>query len=208
MSYDPGPLPRRGGKLTTIFLLAVGAAVIIATIISVRDGDSTTAAEAVQSAVDQTATDPTEDFHAPGGPLAGTAAADFELTLLSGETFDLSDHFANDGRPLVLNFWASWCPPCRAEMPDFDRVAAERGDILIVGVAVEDDPAAARTFGTEIGVGYPLGIDEGGAIANRYPYLGLPTTWFIDGNGIIIRQWTGLISYEDLISRIDADLTS
>ena len=208
MSTDPGPLPRRGGKLTTIFLVAVGVAVIVATIMSVRDDDSTTAAEAIQSAVDQSTTESSEEFHPPGGPLAGTAATDFELTLLSGETFDLSDHFANDGRPLVLNFWASWCPPCRAEMPDFDTVASERGDVLIVGIAVEDDPAAARTFGNEIGVGYPLGIDESGAIANSYPYLGLPTTWFIDKDGIIVRQWTGLITYEDLISRIDADLTS
>ena len=208
MSTDPGPLPRRGGKLTAIFLVAVGIAVIVATIISVRGDDSTTAAEVIQGAVDQSAEDSSEEFHAPGGPLAGTPATDFELTLLSGETFDLSDHFATDGRPLVLNFWASWCPPCRAEMPDFDRVASERGDILVVGIAVVDDPAAARTFGTEIGVGYPLGIDESGAIANSFPYLGLPTTWFIDANGIIVRQWTGLISYEDLISRIDADIAS
>ncbi|MDH5371826.1 MAG: TlpA family protein disulfide reductase [Acidimicrobiia bacterium] len=206
MSTEPGPLPRRGGLLSVVFLVAVGAAVIIAAILSTRD-DSGDAAAAVQSAAAQiTAT--TEVFHAPGGPLAGTLASDFDLELLSGETFDLSDHFANDGRPVVLNFWASWCPPCRAEMPDFDRVAAERQDILIVGIAVEDDPTAAREFGTEIGVSYPLGIDTTGTIAGKFPYLGLPTTWFINGDGIIIRQWTGLITYDDLLDRINADLSA
>lgn len=206
MTTDPGPLPRRGGLLTAVFLVAVGVAVIAAAIASTRDTEEDAAA-AVQAAINET-TATTEAFHAPGGPLAGTPAADFDVELLSGGTFDLSDHFENDGRPLVLNFWASWCPPCRAEMPDFDAVAAEREDVLIVGIAVEDDPAAAEAFGAEIGVRYPLGIDYTGVIASRYPYLGLPTTWFIDSEGIIVRQWTGLIDHDDLIDRIDADLSS
>lgn len=207
MTSEPGPLPRRGGLLTAVFLVAVGIAIITGAILSTRDNDETTTAAAVRAAIDET-TQTTEAFHAPGGPLAGTLAADFDVELLSGGTFDLSDHFENDGRPLVLNFWASWCPPCRAEMPDFDTVAAERQDILIVGIAVEDDPAAAEAFGAEIGVRYPLGIDHTNVIASQYPYLGLPTTWFIDSDGIIVRQWTGFITYNDLIERIDADLSS
>ncbi|MDF1595893.1 MAG: TlpA disulfide reductase family protein [Acidimicrobiia bacterium] len=207
MSIEPGPLPRRGGLLSIVFLVAVGAAVIIAAVVSTRD-DPASAAAAVQGAAKENAESAEEVFHPPGGPLAGTLAADFDVELLSGETFDLSDHLANDGRPIVLNFWASWCPPCRAEMPDFDRVALERSDILILGVAVEDDPGAATAFGNEIGVSYPLGIDVTGVIAGHFPYLGLPTTWFIDGDGIIIRQWTGMLTYEDLIARIDADFSS
>jgi thiol-disulfide isomerase/thioredoxin len=207
MSTDPGPLPRRGGLLSIVFLVAVGAAVIIAAVVSTRD-DPASAAAAVRDAASENAEAAEEVFHPPGGPLAGTLAADFDLELLSGETFDLSDHLANDGRPIVLNFWASWCPPCRAEMPDFDRVASERSDILILGIAVEDDPGNATAFGNEIGVSYPLGIDVTGVIASHFPYLGLPTTWFIDGDGIIIRQWTGMLTYEDLIARIDADFSS
>lgn len=203
MTTEPGPLPRRGGVLTAVFLVAVGVAVIVATIVSTRDNPEDAAA-AVRDAAAQNA-ESADDFHLPGGPLAGTLAADFDVELLSGGTFDLSDHFANDGRPLVLNFWASWCPPCRAEMPDFDRVASERPDVLILGIAVEDDPEAAASFGAEIGVGYPLAIDHTGAIAGRFPYLGLPTTWFIRGDGTIVRQWTGGLTYEDLINRINED---
>lgn len=206
MTTEPGPLPRRGGLLSTVFLVAVGIAVIVAAILSTRDGESDTAAGAVQNAIEESSSE--EVFHPPGGPLAGTLAADFDLELLSGGRFDLSDHFANDGRPIVLNFWASWCPPCRAEMPDFDVVASERDDVLVLGIAVEDDPTSAAEFAAEIGVGYPLGIDETGVIASQFPYLGLPTTWFIDSDGIIIRQWTGLLTYEDLITRIDADFSS
>ncbi len=208
MSSKPGPLPRRGGLLTVFFLVAVGAAVIIAAILSTRDDPALTAAAAVQDAAGDGGTGDTEVFHPPGGPLAGTNAPDFELELLNGDTFSLADHFASDGRPVVLNFWASWCPPCRAEMPDFDRVAKERPDVFFIGIAVEDDPAAAAAFGNEIGVSYPLGIDETDAIAGRYPYVGLPTTWFIDGDGVIVRQWTGMLTYEDLVARIDADLSS
>jgi thiol-disulfide isomerase/thioredoxin len=208
MTSDPGPLPRRSGRLSAVFLVAVGAAIIIAALLSTRDDGSENAAAAVQGAIDENSETTEEVFHPPGGPLAGTLAADFDIELLSGGTFALSEHFANDGRPVVLNFWASWCPPCREEMPDFDLVATERTDVLVLGIAVEDDPAAARAFGNEIGVRYPLGIDESGAIANRFPYLGLPTTWFIDSDGIIIRQWTGFMSYDDLIARIDADFSS
>lgn len=205
MTRSLGPLPKRGGRLTAIFLVAVAVAAVIGTIVATRDSSTETAAEAVQGALDESTTDSV--FHPPGGPLAGTAAADFDVELLEGGTFDLAEHFNNDGRPLVLNFWASWCPPCRAEMPDFDRVAVERTDIRVIGIAVEDDPGAATAFGNEIGVRYGLGIDHTGTIAASYPYLGLPTTWFIDSEGIIVRQWTGLITYEDLLARIDADLS-
>jgi thiol-disulfide isomerase/thioredoxin len=205
MSTEPGPLPRRGGRLTAIFLVAVGAAVVVATVLSTRDDGGDTAAAASREAIDETSEQAADEFHPPGGPLAGTPASDFDIELLSGETFDLSEHFATDGRPIVLNFWASWCPPCRAEMPDFDRVASEHDDILVLGIAVEDDPAAALTFAAEIGVSYPLGIDETDTIAAKFPYLGLPTTWFIDADGIIVRQWTGMMSYEDLTARIEAD---
>ena len=79
MTSDPGPLPRRGGLLTAVFLVAVGIAVIAGAIISTRDDDEGTTAAAVQAAIDETTATTEEAFHAPGGPLAGTVAADFEI---------------------------------------------------------------------------------------------------------------------------------
>lgn len=108
------------------------------------------------------------DRSADGSPgLVGTRggpAPDFTLTLFDGTDFRLSRHLSDDGRPVVLNFWASWCAPCREEMPAFDTVARRRPEVLFVGVAVRDTEAEARSFAAEIGVAYPLGIDADGKI--------------------------------------------
>ncbi|MBA3430536.1 MAG: TlpA family protein disulfide reductase [Actinobacteria bacterium] len=138
----------------------------------------------------------------PGGP-----APDFTLTLFDGTNFSLSRHLAGDGRPVVMNFWASWCVPCREEMPTFDRVSQRRPDVLVLGVAVRDTEDEARAFAAEVGVGYPLGIDADGDILNLYPILGLPTTWFITADGRIASIRAGLLDQEELERLIDQHLT-
>jgi cytochrome c biogenesis protein CcmG/thiol:disulfide interchange protein DsbE len=147
----------------------------------------------------EASTDTTERLAAePGGP-----APDFTLTLFDGTRFTLSRHLIDDGRPLVMNFWASWCVPCREEMPSFDSVAQRRPDVLILGVAVRDTEDEARTFAAEIGVGYPLGLDSDGAILNLYPILGLPTTWFISADGRIANIRAGLLDQDEIERLID-----
>lgn len=138
----------------------------------------------------------------PGGP-----APDFSLTLFDGTNFSLSRHLASDGRPVVMNFWASWCVPCREEMPIFDGVARSRPDILILGVAVQDTDDEARAFAAEVGVGYPLGFDAGGTILELYPILGLPTTWFITADGRIATIRAGQLDQDELERIIDQHLT-
>ncbi len=138
----------------------------------------------------------------PGGP-----APDFTLTLFDGTDFTLSRHLSGDGRPVVMNFWASWCVPCREEMPSFDSVAQKRPDVLILGVAVEDTDAAARAFATGVAVGYPLGFDVDGAILELYPILGLPTTWFITVDGLIANIRAGQLGQDELQRLIDQLLT-
>ncbi|HUP16399.1 MAG TPA: TlpA disulfide reductase family protein [Acidimicrobiia bacterium] len=133
----------------------------------------------------------------------GGLAPDFTLTLFDGTRFTLSRHLIDDGRPVVMNFWASWCVPCREEMPTFDRVSQSRPDVLILGVAVRDTEGEARAFAAEIGVGYPLGLDSDGAILNLYPILGLPTTWFISDNGRIANIRAGLLDQDDIERLID-----
>ncbi len=128
----------------------------------------------------------------------GEAAPDFALVLLDGTDFRLSDHLADDGRPVVLNLWASWCAPCRAEMPAIDAAAGIHTDVLFLGVAVEDDPIAAEEFAGEIGVSYPLAIDVADRVGRRYPSPGLPATFFIATDGSIVRTVFGQLHEEQL----------
>ena len=139
-------------------------------------------------------------------PVESDPAIDFSVDLIGGGTFTLSEHLMTDGRPVVLNFWASWCGPCRAEMPDFDEVARQKPSVLFVGIAVADVPDAALRFATEIAVSYPLGIDKTETIAAKYPFIGLPTTWLIDRDGQIVRKFTGQIRKPDLIEFLAVDL--
>ena len=141
-----------------------------------------------------------------GGIMIDETAPDFTLGLFDGGSFVLSDHLAMDGRPVVMNFWASWCVPCREEMPAFDAVARRHPEVLFIGVAVQDIEVAARQFAEEAAVSYPLGLDEDGVIIARYPTLGLPTTWFITSDGVIAAQRVGQLNEDSLDSLIEQQL--
>ncbi len=136
----------------------------------------------------------------------GQAAPDFSVKLFDGTVFRLRPEGSRQpGRAVVLNFWASWCVPCRAEMPYFEttyRAYRERG-VNFVGVTVQDDPADSQAFLDELGITYPSGPDEGNAIALRYQLTGLPTTVFIDRDGIIVRTWIGPIGEKDLVMLVE-----
>ena len=138
----------------------------------------------------------------PSAPTEGEPAPNFELTTLEGERVSLS---ALSGKPVVLNFWASWCAPCRAEMPQFEktyRAYQDRG-VVFVGAAVEDDLMSAREFARHLGITYPLGLDEGGAIARSYRLLGLPGTMFISRDGRLVRRWAGILDERQLIEFVE-----
>ncbi|MCH8309372.1 MAG: TlpA family protein disulfide reductase [Chloroflexi bacterium] len=112
-------------------------------------------------------------------------AHDFDLILFSGETLELSNL---RGQIVVLNFWASWCPSCRWEMPFFESMYQEYRDqgVVFVGVAVSDFEEDAREFVELTGVTYPIGRDLTG-IARDYRVLTLPMTVFIDPEGNVTR---------------------
>jgi thiol-disulfide isomerase/thioredoxin len=127
----------------------------------------------------------------------GRSAPDFTVDLLEGGTFSLSDHIAEDGRPLVINLWASWCVPCREEMPDLSAFAESNPGIAVVGVAVEDRLEDARAFGAEIGPAYPLAYGNA-AFDEAYPNFGLPVTYFLDEDGGVIDVFNGVLTPETL----------
>ncbi|MSQ23496.1 MAG: TlpA family protein disulfide reductase [Chloroflexi bacterium] len=126
-------------------------------------------------------------------------APEFQLDTFAGERIQLADF---RGKPLVLNFWASWCVPCRAEMPYFERTfeTYRAWGVTFVGFAVEDDPGAARDFLRELGVTYPAGIDYRNETAVRYRLTGLPTTIFIGADGNIFRTINGPVTEQELIA--------
>jgi thiol-disulfide isomerase/thioredoxin len=127
----------------------------------------------------------------------GAPAPDFTVDLLDGGTFHLSDHISDDGRPLVVNLWASWCVPCREEMPDLSEFAQANSGIAIVGVAVEDSLDSSTTFGEEIDPVYPLAFGNP-AFDEAYPNFGLPVTYFLDESGVVTRVYNGILTPETL----------
>jgi len=123
----------------------------------------------------------------------GAPAPDFTVDLLDGGSFSLSEHIADDGRPLIINLWASWCVPCREEMPDLSAFAEKNPDIAIVGVAVEDQLEAARAFGAEIDPVYSLAFGNE-AFDEAYPNFGLPVTYFLDADGGVTEVFNGILT--------------
>jgi cytochrome c biogenesis protein CcmG/thiol:disulfide interchange protein DsbE len=108
------------------------------------------------------------------------------------------------GRPLVINFWASWCIPCRSEMPGFEHVHQHVGErIQFVGVDHQDTRPSALELLHDTGVTYPTGFDPDGHTAYDYGLVGMPTTVFISADGKVLEQHTGQLSEHDLQATID-----
>lgn len=133
-------------------------------------------------------------------PAGGDRAAEFTVSTYDGGTFSLADHLASDGRPVFLNLWASWCLPCREEMPAIDNAEGRHPGVKFIGVAVQDSPTDAAAFADEIGVGYTLGYDAEDVVDDGYRPLGLPASYIISEDGILLEEVYGRLT-EDLIDQ-------
>jgi thiol-disulfide isomerase/thioredoxin len=106
---------------------------------------------------------------------------------VSGAQVALSDY---EGRPVVLNFWASWCPPCREELPALDQLAKKHPEVAVVGVNYQDGVSGARKLQRELGWTFPSIADPFGELAARLGLQGMPTTYFLDADhrvaGVIV----------------------
>jgi peroxiredoxin len=139
------------------------------------------------------------------GAHEGQPAPDFEFMTFDGQPFRLSDHV---GEVVVLNFWASWCPPCRWEMPHFEEIWLEYQEqgVILVGVAISDFEEDAKAFSDATGVTYPVGLDTTAEIARSYQPSALPTTFFIDKEGNVARRLSNVANQTVLRLFIEGQL--
>ncbi len=123
--------------------------------------------------------------------------ADFTVVDANGNEVQLSDYF---GKPIVLNFWASWCPPCKSEMPYFEEAYKSNPDIqfLMVNMTAGDSMENAKAFIAEEGYTFPVFFDTMGQAAYAYSASSLPMTLFIDENGVLITYAIGALSADTL----------
>jgi cytochrome c biogenesis protein CcmG/thiol:disulfide interchange protein DsbE len=133
---------------------------------------------------------------APGARSPNVSLVDFE-----GKFFSLSEY---RGTPVVLNFWASWCPSCVAEMRDFEKVHKDlQGEVVFIGIDQRDDRNAAEALAQETGVTYRLAEDPDGRVFDAFGGVGMPTTAFIDADGNVVDVVTGQLSEELLREYLD-----
>lgn len=127
------------------------------------------------------------------GLEVGLKAPDFELKNLAGETVKLSDF---QGKKIMLNFWATWCPPCKKEMPDMQKFyELAKDDIVILAVNI-DPKSDVSGFAKQMDVHFPILLDEKDKVSKMYKILTIPTTFFIDEEGIIRHKHLSAMTVE------------
>lgn len=132
------------------------------------------------------------------GNSPGDSATDFELQALDSTPTSLSSY---KGKPIILNFWASWCEPCENEMPELEKFHTEYSEeVVVMGVNItsqEISEQRIRNFVNDLDISFPILLDTEG-VFRHYQILNLPTTYFIDSNGKIVESYPGELTFEIL----------
>ena len=137
--------------------------------------------------------------------LEGRSAPNFSLQTLDGDPFSLA---SAKGKPVVVNFWSTWCQPCKIEHPVLMGAAEAYSPLGVQFVAVlyQDEASKARAFLSRAGAHWPTLADPGGRTAIAYGVAGVPETFFIDKTGTIVRKVSGPVSQEIMVSTLEAML--
>ncbi len=134
-------------------------------------------------------------------PIVGHLAPDFTLETAVGESVTLSEF---RGQPVVLNFWASWCGPCRVEMPFFEHAQKKyNGQAAVIGVNQGESADIVQDFGVRQNISYPLLVDDNNDVNLDYNVNSLPTTIFIDPDGVVQEVVVGIVNQAVLEDRIE-----
>ncbi|WP_338048269.1 TlpA disulfide reductase family protein [Pontibacillus yanchengensis] len=136
------------------------------------------------------------------GLEVGKKAPDFQLTTLNDKKISLSNL---KGEKVMINFWATWCPPCRAEMPDMEKFYQNK-DITILAInltSTESGLGDVRDFVKEFDLSFPILLDNQNNIATSYQIRPIPTTYMVNSNGVIQHKALGAMNYEQMIKQYE-----
>ena len=152
----------------------------------------------------------TDGALSPEGSTGRTPAVEGSIrdlgfdSLSSGESDTFASHL---DKPLVVNFFAAWCSPCRAELPEFESVYQElSGEVNFIGISRDDSPDASLELLAETGVTFPSGWDDDGSLFPELGLLGMPSTLMVDRDGVVAEQWSGVLTAQGLRDLITDNL--
>jgi peroxiredoxin len=133
----------------------------------------------------------------PESAAVGSIAPDFELDNLVGENIKLSEL---RGKIVLINFWATWCEPCKIEMPFFETLYQDQNtEVEILAVNFDEPPQQVQQFADEFELSFPVLLDPGAEVQKLYRVIGYPTTFVVDEEGIVAFHHIGLITEEQLM---------
>jgi peroxiredoxin len=137
-----------------------------------------------------------------GGPIVGREAPDFALRNAEGEIVRLGDL---RGKVVFVNFWATWCGPCKEELPDIQKLYDEKRaeGLEVLAVNYQDNAEDARAFFTDLGIDLPMLLDSNGAVYDQYRLQGLPDSFFIDRDGNLAAVHYGFLNEDKMRQRLE-----
>ena len=132
-------------------------------------------------------------YAGPAGQVVGTALPEAVVSNVEGGRIDLA---AYKGRPVLVNLWATWCGPCRREMPALERLSKEQVGLTVVAIDQREDPAIVRSYLKRFGVTFAVGIDDSQQLGTDLHLIGLPSSFFVDRDGVIRDAVDGEMTYD------------
>jgi len=189
----PEPKTKKGAPRLRTHLIAVAIVIIIATALvyyftrQTEGGQSSAAGDSGIGSAE--------------GARVGARAPDFVVESLDGKQIRLSDL---QGKAVWLSFWATWCPPCRAEMPDIEAIYEQKKDsgLVVLAVSIGEDQSTVQRFVEANGYTFSVGVDPQQVLGVKYRVIGTPTHYFIDKSGVIRDVRSGELSRAQMLQRI------